>query len=99
MLVIVEDLKDAGNTEDMHCLMGYMVDLTLLLQAIFHVSLRDQSEVTVTLNHIDEIIYEFHCSKKKDIHHAIRKFTVEAQYLFGVASEVASLIEKNEVRS
>ena len=97
---MVEDLRDVANTKGIHCLMGYVVDLTLILQAIFQVSLRDQFEGKVTLDAVDEIVYEFQCSKKKDIHWEIQKFTAEAQHLFAesnVASEIASLIEKNEV--
>ena len=82
--------------------MGYVVDLILILQVIFHVSLRDHFKGKAALDSIDEIIYEFHYSeKKKHIHDEIRKFT-ETRYLFAksdVANEIALLIEKNEVRS
>ena len=84
----------------MRCLMGYVVNLTLILQAIFQVSLRDHTEGKVTMDSVDEIIYEFHCSeKKKNIHNAIRK-TIETGYIFArgnVVNEISSLIEKNEV--
>ena len=80
--------------------MGYVVDLTLILQAIFHVSLRDHFKGKAALDCIDEILYEFHFSeKKKHIHDAIRK-SIETRYLFAksdVANEIASLMEKNEV--
>ena len=86
----------------MRCLMGYVVDLTLILQAIFQVSLQDRSDGKVAQDNIDEIIYEFHCSeKKKNIHDAIRK-SIETGYIFArenVVNEIASLIEKYEVRS
>jgi len=46
---------------------------------MFQVSLQDE-ESKVTADHVDEIIYEFHCSeKKKKIHQAIRVF---AQHTF-----------------
>ena len=84
----------------MRCLMGYVVNLTLILQAIFQVSLRDHIDGKVTMESVDEIIYEFHCSeKKKNIHNAIRK-SIETRYIFArsnVVNEITSLIEKNEV--
>ena len=80
--------------------MGYVVNLTLILQAVFQVSLRDHVDGKVTMDSVDEIIYEFHCSeKKKNIHNAIRK-SIETRYMFArsnVVNEIASLIEKNEV--
>ncbi|KAF8716708.1 hypothetical protein AX14_012230 [Amanita brunnescens Koide BX004] len=86
--------------EHMRCLMGYVVDLTLILQAIFQVSLQDRSDGKVAQDNIDEIIYEFHCSeKKKNIHDAIRK-SIETGYIFArenVVNEIASLIEKYEM--
>lgn len=79
--------------------MGYVVDLTLILQAVFQVS---HIEGKVTRDNVDEIIYEFHCSEKKqNIHNAIQKY-IETRYMFArsdMANEIASLIEKNEVRS
>ena len=55
--------------------MGYVVDLMLILQAVFLVSLEDHSEGKVSLDHVKEIIYEFYFSdKKKRIHNAIRDF-------------------------
>ena len=82
--------------------MGYVVDLTLILQAIFHVSLQDELEGKVTEDRIDEIIYEFHCSdKKKRIHDKIRLF-VETQNPFAkesVVEKIESLIHDNEVCS
>ncbi|KAF8711487.1 hypothetical protein AX14_013264 [Amanita brunnescens Koide BX004] len=88
--------------ENMRCLMGYIVDLTLILQAIFQVSLQDRYDGRVAQDNIDEIIYEFHCSeKKKNIHDAIRK-SIETRYIFArenVVNEIASLIQKYEVRS
>ena len=61
--------------EHVRCLMGYVVDLMLILQAVFLVSLEDHSEGKVSLDHVKEIIYEFYFSdKKKRIHNAIRDF-------------------------
>ena len=77
--------------------MGYVVDLTLILQAVFQVS---HIEGKVTMDNVDEIIYEFHCSEKKqNIHNAIRK-SIETRDMYArsnVVNEIASLIEKNEV--
>ena len=80
--------------------MGYVVDLTLILQAIFQVSLQDRLEGKVSEDRVDEIIYEFHCSdKKKRIHDAIRTF-VGNQHPFAkdsVVDKIESLIRDNEV--
>ncbi len=82
--------------------MGYVVDLTLILQAAFRVSLQDRLEGKVTQDRVNEIIYEFHCSdKKKRIHDAIRSFVV-AQHPFAkdsVVNKIESLIKDNEVCS
>ena len=80
--------------------MGYVVDLTLILQAIFQVSVQDQFEEKVTEYRVDEIIYGFHCSdKKKRIHDAIRTF-VGTQHPFekgSVVEKIESLVKDNEV--
>ena len=82
--------------------MGYVVDLTLILQAIFQVSLQDPLEGKVAEDRIDEIIYEFHCSdKKKRIHDTIRSF-VGIQHPFAkesVVEKIELLIKDNEVCS
>lgn len=79
--------------------MGYVVDLTLILQCIFKVSLQDQFEGKVSPDNIDEIIYQFHCSEKKQrIHDAIRK-SIETRYPFtkrDLENEIASLIEREK---
>ena len=82
----------------MRCAMGYVVDLTLILQAIFQFSLRDHFEGKV--DSIDEIVYAFYYSeKKKNIHDAIQQ-SIETRFSkSNVVNEIASLIEKNEVRS
>ena len=78
------------------------MDLTLVLQAIYLVSLQNQSEGKVTADCVNEIVYEFHCSeKKKNIHNVIRTF-VEAQYTFAkddVVEKIQSLLNTNEVWS
>ena len=80
--------------------MGYVVDLTLILQAIFQVSLQDTLEGKVAEDRVDEIIYEFHCSdKKKRIHDTIRSF-VGTQHPFAkesVVEKIESLIKDNEM--
>ena len=77
--------------------MGYVVDLTLVLQAVFQVSLQDRSEGKVTADRVNEIIYEFHFSeKKKRIHNAIRAF--QPTFMKGdVVDKIESLIKENEV--
>ena len=79
--------------------MGYVVDLTLVLQAVFQVSLQDRSDGKVTADRVNEIIYEFHFSdKKKRIHNAIRAF--QPSFMKGdVVEKIESLIKDNEVRT
>jgi hypothetical protein len=78
--------------------MGYVVDLTLILQAMFQVSLQDQYEGTVTVQHVDEILYEFHSSeKKKKIHHAIRTFAQHSAK-DNVVETIQLLLKENQVR-
>ncbi|KAF8347159.1 kinase-like domain-containing protein [Amanita rubescens] len=83
--------------EQIHSLMGYAVDLTLILQAVFQVSLHDRAEGKTTQDRVSEIIYEFHLSeKKKLIHDAI----VGAQHLVAndsVVEQIKSLIKENEM--
>ena len=77
--------------------MGYVVDLTLILQAVFQVSLQDQAEGKLTHDRVTEIIYEFHLSEmKKCIHDAI----VRAQHPVAkdsMVEQITSLIKENEV--
>ena len=79
--------------------MGYVVDLTLILQAVFQVSLQDRTEGKITRDRVTEIIYEFHLSeKKKHIHDTI----VGAQRPVAkdsMAEQMKSLIKENKVRS
>ncbi|KAF8335238.1 hypothetical protein F5887DRAFT_614117 [Amanita rubescens] len=86
--------------EHVRCLMGYVVDLTLILQAVFQVSLEDHLEGKVTPDRVIDIIYEFETSKKKrQIHDAIWSF-VEAQYPFAknnVVDKIESLLDENEM--
>ena len=80
------------------CLMGYVVDLTLILQVVFRASLE---EGKITTDRVNDIIYEFVCSGKKDsIHNAITAFLGD-QHLPAKGDMVnknRSLIEENEVR-
>ena len=79
--------------------MGYVVDLTLILSAMFQVSLQDYYEGTVTVHHVDEILYEFHSSeKKKNIHHAIRTFAQHSRAKDDVVEKIQLLLEENKVR-
>ncbi len=79
--------------------MGYVVDLTLILQAMFQVSLQDQYEGRVTVDHVDEILYEFHSSEKKRIiHHAIRTFAQHPRAKYDVVEKIQLLLKENQVR-
>jgi hypothetical protein len=80
--------------------MGYVVELTLIVQAVFQVSLQDRLEGIETEDQVNAIIYEFYCSeKKKRIHDAIWEF-VGTKHLFAkdsIIEKIESLIEENEV--
>ena len=82
--------------------MGYVVDLTLIIQAVFQVSLQDRVEGKVTQDRVNAVIYEFHCSeKKRRIHNAIWEF-VGAKHPFAkdsVMEKIESLLQENEVQS
>ena len=78
--------------------MGYVVDLTLILQCIFDASLKDQLEGMVTKDTVIESICEFNKLEKKGIHDAIRKF-VKARYPFtkgDLEKEITSLVQKEK---
>lgn len=95
-------IKPHRRPEHTRCLMGYVVDLTLIIQAVFQVSLQDQVEGKVTQDRVNAIIYEFHCSeKKRRIHNAIWEF-VGAKHPFAkdsVMEKIESLLQENEVRN
>ena len=79
--------------------MGYVVDLILILQAMFQVSLQDQYEGSVTVDHVDGILYVFHGSEKKRIiHHEIRTFVRHSFAKDDVAEKIQWLLEENQVR-
>ena len=79
--------------------MGYVVDLTLILQAMFQVSLHDQEAGSVTVDHVDEILYAFHSSEKKRIiHQEIRTFAQRSFAKDNVVEKIQSLLEGNQVR-
>ncbi len=86
--------------EHIRCLMGYVVDLTLILQAVFRVSIAEGLEKNEIQERLNEIIYEFHLSeRKKSIHDAIWSF-VRVQHPFAkdnVVDKIESLIKENEV--
>ena len=86
--------------EHIRCLMGYVVDLTLILQAVFHVSITERLEKNAIQDRLNEILYEFHLSeRKKSIHDEIRSF-VGVQHPFAkdsVVDKIESLIKQNEV--
>jgi len=88
--------------ERIRCVMGYVVNLTLILQAILQVFLENRLQGKVTGDNVDEIIHEFQCSEKKNrIHNAIWTFTGSQHSLVrdNVADKIESLIRENEVRS
>ena len=81
--------------------MGYVVDLTLILQAVFQVSFQNQLGMKVTPSRVNEIIYEFVCSKKKDaLHDAIATFVGDQRMptCNDIVAKIESLIKENEVR-
>ena len=78
--------------------MGYVVDLTLILQAVFQVSLENGHEITS--DRVNDIIYEFHSSaKKRRIHEEIWVFDRCLSLKDNVADKIESLIKENEVCS
>src|SRR5260370_40310215 len=84
--------------ENVRCLMGYVVDLTLIMQAVFQASLGDQDGI-VTQERAKEMVGKFDKSEKKaDIHAAIRSFA-SAQNPFtkdAAMDRIEDLIEKNK---
>jgi hypothetical protein len=72
--------------------MGYVVDLTIIMQAVFRVSLKDK-EGNVEQERVNDIIDKFSESKtKKEIHDSIRAF-VEDRNLLGREGAVGKLEE------
>lgn len=81
--------------------MGYVVDLTLILQVVAQLCSPSRVWFTEeTQNRVNEIIYMFYYSKKRNrIHKAIRDF-VSFQRPFSkrrVLEKIASLISENQV--
>ena len=75
------------------------MDLTLIQQAVFQVSLQDRTDGEITQERVVEIIYEFHLSeKKKRIHDTI----IGLQHVVAkdsMVEQIASLIKGNKVQS
>ena len=87
---------ELSRPEHFRCLMGYVVDLTLILQAVFQVSLENGHEITS--DRVNDIIYEFHSSaKKRRIHKEIWVFDRCLSLKDNVADKIESLIKENEV--
>lgn len=85
--------------EHIRCLVGYVVDLTLILGAVFRVSTEERLGKEALEERLDEIICEFHLSERKEsIHTAIWEF-VGPQRPFAKATvdKIESLIRENEV--
>ena len=79
--------------------MGYVVDLTLILGAVFRVSLEERLGKEALRERLDEIICEFHLSeKKKAIHTAIWEFVgPQRPFAKAMVDKIESLIKGNEV--
>ncbi|KAK2463327.1 hypothetical protein APHAL10511_004638 [Amanita phalloides] len=84
--------------DNIRCLMGYVVDLTLILQDVFQDSLDDRGAGIVTRDRVRDIVNNFDQSgKKKEIHDEIKAF-VGNQNLFAknaVVQKIESLIDTN----
>jgi|SRR6266550_2902710 len=93
--------KFLNRPEYIGLLMRYVVDLTIILQTVFQLSLRDRSEGHMTLGeHVNLILYEFLLEKKTSIHSSIREF-VETRRQFAqnsVVDKMNALVKENEVR-
>ncbi|KAF8351827.1 kinase-like domain-containing protein [Amanita rubescens] len=85
--------------EHIRCLLGYVVDLTLILQAVFQVSQEEHLESEPLRERLNEIIYEFHSSdKKKSIHTTIWAFVgSQRPSAKAVVGKIESLIIGNEM--
>jgi len=82
---------------NMRCMMGYVVDLTIIMQAIFRVTLADK-EGAVLQERVTEIVDKFHESEtKKDIHDSIRAFVEDRNLLAreGAVGKLEELISKH----
>jgi len=81
---------------NIRCLIGYVVDLTIIMQAIFRASL-PHKEGEVDQEHIKEIVDKYDRSEtKKDVHDAIRSFVHEQNLLAreGVVDKIEELINQ-----
>ncbi|KAM6495248.1 hypothetical protein JOM56_009871 [Amanita muscaria] len=66
---------------NIRCLMGYVVDLTIIMQAIFRASLKDK-DGSVEKEQVKEIVDKFDRSDtKRDIHESIRAFVQDQNLL------------------
>ena len=96
-LLISYQLQTPGDNGDarpanMRCMMGYVVDLTIIMQAIFRISLADK-EGAVDQERVTEIVNKFDESDtKKEIHEAVRAF-VEDKNLLAREGAVGKLEE------
>jgi hypothetical protein len=85
--------------EHIRCLVGYVVDLTLILGAVFRLSLEERLGKEALRERLDEIICEFHLSeRKKAIHTAIWEFVgPQRPFAKAMVDKIESLINGNEV--
>jgi hypothetical protein len=66
---------------------------------MFQVSLQDQFEGRVTVDHVDDVLYEFHSSeKKRTIHRAIRMIDQHSFERDNVVEKIRLLVKENQVR-
>lgn len=80
--------------------MGYLVNLILILQAVFQLSLEDRGRGAVTPDGVIEIIYEFVCSGRgESINNAIAAFVGDRQppASDSMMDKIESLIKENKV--
>jgi hypothetical protein len=93
------DCAELHRPEHIRCLMGYVVDLTLILQAVWFQNL---SKEKVTPDRLSEILYEFVCSGKKDMIHADIVEFVGHQHsppIDDVVDKIELLIKQNAVET
>lgn len=82
------------------CLMIYLVDLILILQAVFQILLEDRFTGKVTPDSVNEIVYEFVCSERmKMVHDAITAIVRDQHSPAGniMMSKVETLLKENKV--
>ncbi|KAF8351815.1 hypothetical protein F5887DRAFT_932499 [Amanita rubescens] len=88
-----------GRPDHIRCIMGYVVDIILILQAVFQISLEDRGKMTP--DDVNGIIYEFICSERKEsIHNAIIAFVGDHDLPKSdmMMDKIESLIKETETK-